>query len=86
MGSSLFGFDHFGTASTPDKEEKDKDKKEQERTPTEENRKLPIINPIVKLPNWPSTYNFIIFRNANLLTITFFPKILLEVPVLFPNV
>lgn len=52
MGSTLFGFDHFATAATPEKEDKDKDKKE--KTPTEENRKLPIINPIVKLPNWPS--------------------------------
>ncbi|XP_037809708.1 diacylglycerol kinase eta isoform X6 [Lucilia sericata] len=56
MGSTLFGFDHFAAAaaagSTPEKE--DKDKKEKEKTPTEENRKLPIINPIVKLPNWPN--------------------------------
>ncbi|XP_075145114.1 diacylglycerol kinase eta isoform X3 [Haematobia irritans] len=49
-GSSLFGFDHFGMA--PEKE--DKEKKEKDKTPTEENRKLPIINPIVKLPNWPN--------------------------------
>ncbi|XP_073819410.1 diacylglycerol kinase eta isoform X3 [Musca autumnalis] len=49
-GSSIFGFDHFG--ATPEKEEKDK--KEKDKTPTEENRKLPIINPIVKLPNWPN--------------------------------
>ncbi|XP_013118345.1 diacylglycerol kinase eta isoform X1 [Stomoxys calcitrans] len=47
-GSSLFGFDHFGTG--PEKEDKEK----KDKTPTEENRKLPIINPIVKLPNWPN--------------------------------
>lgn len=50
MGSSIFGFDHFGV-STPDKEDKKNDK-----ALTEENRKLPIINPIVKLPNWPSKW------------------------------
>ena len=55
MGSSLFGFDHFVAAATPEKEEKDKDKKDKDKTPSEENRKLPIINPIVKLPNWPSS-------------------------------
>ncbi|XP_065354344.1 diacylglycerol kinase eta isoform X2 [Calliphora vicina] len=52
MGSTLFGFDHFASAATPEKE--DKERKEKEKTPTEENRKLPIINPIVKLPNWPN--------------------------------
>lgn len=50
MGSTLFGFDHFAAAATPEKEDKDK----KEKSTTEENRKLPIINPIVKLPNWPS--------------------------------
>lgn len=53
MGSTLFGFDHL---STGDKE--DKPGKEREKTPMEEaNRKLPIINPLVRLPNWPSKNN-----------------------------
>ncbi|KAH8369382.1 hypothetical protein KR009_009242 [Drosophila setifemur] len=51
MGSTLFGFDHFAAA---DKE----DKCFKEKTPTEEaNRKLPIINPLVRLPNWPNLAN-----------------------------
>ncbi|XP_030373611.1 diacylglycerol kinase eta isoform X2 [Scaptodrosophila lebanonensis] len=53
MGSTLFGFDHFGTADKDDKSGKEKDK-----TPPEEcNRKLPIINPLVRLPNWPNLTN-----------------------------
>lgn len=50
MGSTLFGFEHFSAGDKDEKPGKDK-----ERTPTEEtNRKLPIINPLVRLPNWPS--------------------------------
>ncbi|XP_017960247.1 diacylglycerol kinase eta isoform X9 [Drosophila navojoa] len=53
MGSTLFGFEHFSTGDKDEKPGKDK-----ERTPTEEtNRKLPIINPIVRLPNWPNLAN-----------------------------
>ena len=53
MGSTLFGFDHFGGGGgSGDKDDRtNKDKKE---TPTDENKKLPIINPLVRLPNWPS--------------------------------
>ncbi|XP_037950398.1 diacylglycerol kinase eta isoform X4 [Teleopsis dalmanni] len=52
MGSTLFGFDHFGGG---EKDDKNKDK---EKTPTEEtNKKLPIINPLVRLPNWPNLTN-----------------------------
>ncbi|XP_039231591.1 diacylglycerol kinase eta isoform X11 [Drosophila yakuba] len=55
MGSTLFGFDHLASA------EKDKDEKggkDKDKTPTEEtNRKLPIINPLVRLPNWPNLAN-----------------------------
>ncbi|XP_034487795.1 diacylglycerol kinase eta isoform X1 [Drosophila innubila] len=50
MGSTLFGFEHFNAGDKEEKPGKDK-----EKTPTEEpNRKLPIINPIVRLPNWPN--------------------------------
>ncbi|XP_043863129.1 diacylglycerol kinase eta isoform X4 [Drosophila mojavensis] len=53
MGSTLFGFEHFSAGDKDEKPGKDK-----ERTPTEEtNRKLPIINPIVRLPNWPNLAN-----------------------------
>ncbi|XP_032593340.1 diacylglycerol kinase eta isoform X1 [Drosophila grimshawi] len=51
MGSTLFGFEHFS-----DKEERQG--KDKERTPPEEtSRKMPIINPIVRLPNWPNLAN-----------------------------
>uniref|UniRef100_A0A6P4F0V2 Diacylglycerol kinase n=1 Tax=Drosophila rhopaloa TaxID=1041015 RepID=A0A6P4F0V2_DRORH len=53
MGSTIFGFDHFAAGDKEDKGGKDK-----EKTPTEEtNRKLPIINPLVRLPNWPNLAN-----------------------------
>ncbi|KRF78929.1 uncharacterized protein Dvir_GJ10956, isoform C [Drosophila virilis] len=53
MGSSLFGFEHFSGGDKDDKSGRDK-----EKTPTEEaNRKLPIINPLVRLPNWPTLAN-----------------------------
>ncbi|XP_022220033.2 diacylglycerol kinase eta isoform X3 [Drosophila obscura] len=53
MGSTLFGFDHFAAGDKDDKTGKDK-----EKTPTEETtRKLPIINPLVRLPNWPNLAN-----------------------------
>ncbi|XP_017144905.1 diacylglycerol kinase eta isoform X1 [Drosophila miranda] len=53
MGSTLFGFDHFAAGDKDDKAGKDK-----EKTPTEETtRKLPIINPLVRLPNWPNLAN-----------------------------
>ncbi|XP_064545646.1 diacylglycerol kinase eta isoform X2 [Drosophila montana] len=53
MGSSLFGFEHFSGGDKDDKLGRDK-----EKTPTEEaNRKLPIINPLVRLPNWPTLAN-----------------------------
>ncbi|XP_017861208.1 PREDICTED: diacylglycerol kinase eta isoform X8 [Drosophila arizonae] len=53
MGSTLFGFEHFSAGDKDEKPGKDK-----ERTPPEEtNRKLPIINPIVRLPNWPNLAN-----------------------------
>ncbi|XP_017848729.1 diacylglycerol kinase eta isoform X5 [Drosophila busckii] len=56
MGSTLFGYEHFGGAS--DKDEKPGKDKEKEKTLMEEtNRKLPIINPIVRLPNWPNLTN-----------------------------
>ncbi|XP_017057132.1 LOW QUALITY PROTEIN: diacylglycerol kinase eta [Drosophila ficusphila] len=55
MGSTLFGFDHFAAG---DKDKEDKGGKDKEKTPTEEtNRKLPIINPLVRLPNWPNLAN-----------------------------
>ncbi|XP_068156748.1 diacylglycerol kinase eta isoform X4 [Drosophila tropicalis] len=55
MGSTLFGFDHFAAG---DKDKDDKTGKDKEKTPTEEtNRKLPIINPLVRLPNWPNLSN-----------------------------
>ncbi|XP_052837076.1 diacylglycerol kinase eta isoform X2 [Drosophila gunungcola] len=55
MGSTLFGFDHFAAG---DKDKEERAGKEKEKTPTEEtNRKLPIINPLVRLPNWPNLAN-----------------------------
>jgi len=52
MGSTLFGFDHLASA---EKDKEEKSGKDKEKTPTDEtNRKLPIINPLVRLPNWPS--------------------------------
>ncbi|KAH8346857.1 hypothetical protein KR059_001069 [Drosophila kikkawai] len=55
MGSTLFGFDHFAAG---DKDKEEKAGKDKEKTPTEEtNRKLPIINPLVRLPNWPNLAN-----------------------------
>ncbi|KAH8241167.1 hypothetical protein KR032_001023 [Drosophila birchii] len=55
MGSTLFGFDHF---SAGDKDKEEKAGKDKEKTPTEEtSRKLPIINPLVRLPNWPNLAN-----------------------------
>uniref|UniRef100_A0A1A9W1M5 Diacylglycerol kinase n=1 Tax=Glossina brevipalpis TaxID=37001 RepID=A0A1A9W1M5_9MUSC len=54
LGSTLFNFDHFGLGADKTNDEKDKDKKDKEKTSTEENKKLPIINPLVKLPNWPN--------------------------------
>lgn len=53
MGSTLFGFDHFS-----DKERgEEKGTKEKEKATTDDsNKKLPIINPLVTLPNWPSKY------------------------------
>ncbi|XP_037891188.1 diacylglycerol kinase eta isoform X6 [Glossina fuscipes] len=54
LGSTLFNFDHFGLGTDKTGDDKDKDKKDKEKTPTEENKKLPIINPLVKLPNWPN--------------------------------
>lgn len=69
MGSSLFGFDHFGGSSgggggggnntKGDKERDDKRKKEKERSVGAEDgpKKMPIINPLVRLPNWPSVCN-----------------------------
>lgn len=58
MGSTLFGFDHFAAGGDKDKEEKAG--KDKEKTPTEEtSRKLPIINPLVRLPNWPSKLGFL---------------------------
>lgn len=56
LGSTLFNFDHFGLGADKTGDDKDKDKKDKEKTPTEENKKLPIINPLVKLPNWPSKF------------------------------
>ncbi|XP_062121412.1 diacylglycerol kinase eta isoform X1 [Drosophila sulfurigaster albostrigata] len=53
MGSTLFGFEHFNAGDKEEKLSKDK-----EKTPTEEtSRKLPIINPLVRLPNWPNLTN-----------------------------
>ncbi|XP_050317994.1 diacylglycerol kinase eta-like isoform X6 [Bactrocera neohumeralis] len=64
MGSALFGFDHFGGGSgggNPggDKERDDKSKKDKERLLGAEDgaRKMPIINPLVRLPNWPTLAN-----------------------------
>ncbi|XP_018796299.1 PREDICTED: diacylglycerol kinase eta isoform X4 [Bactrocera latifrons] len=64
MGSALFGFDHFGGGSgggNPggDKERDDKGKKDKERLLGAEDgaRKMPIINPLVRLPNWPTLAN-----------------------------
>ncbi|KMZ02079.1 diacylglycerol kinase eta isoform X11 [Drosophila simulans] len=55
MGSTLFGFDHLASA---EKDKEEKGGKDKEKTPTEEtNRKLPIINPLVRLPNWPNLAN-----------------------------
>ncbi|XP_017090473.2 diacylglycerol kinase eta isoform X3 [Drosophila bipectinata] len=55
MGSTLFGFDQFAGG---DKEKDEKGCKDKEKTPTEEaGRKLPIINPLVRLPNWPNLAN-----------------------------
>nr|NP_001246971.1 uncharacterized protein Dmel_CG34384, isoform E [Drosophila melanogaster]AFH06290.1 uncharacterized protein Dmel_CG34384, isoform E [Drosophila melanogaster] len=55
MGSTLFGFDHLASA---EKDKEEKSGKDKEKTPTDEtNRKLPIINPLVRLPNWPNLAN-----------------------------
>ncbi|XP_065723003.2 diacylglycerol kinase eta isoform X5 [Drosophila suzukii] len=55
MGSTLFGFDHLASG---DKDKEEKGGKDKEKTPTEETgRKLPIINPLVRLPNWPNLSN-----------------------------
>ncbi|XP_033167999.1 diacylglycerol kinase eta isoform X4 [Drosophila mauritiana] len=55
MGSTLFGFDHLASA---EKDKEEKGGKDKDKTPTEEtNRKLPIINPLVRLPNWPNLAN-----------------------------
>lgn len=61
MGSALFGFDHMGGGSGGgntggDKERDDKGKKDKDRLMSTEDgaRKMPIINPLVRLPNWPS--------------------------------
>jgi len=66
MGSTLFGFDHLASG---DKDKEEKGGKDKEKTPTEETgRKLPIINPLVRLPNWPSKDHFCpsIFFNSML--------------------
>ncbi|XP_049317688.1 diacylglycerol kinase eta isoform X7 [Bactrocera dorsalis] len=62
MGSALFGFDHFGGGGgNPggDKERDDKGKKDNQRLLGAEDgaRKMPIINPLVRLPNWPTLAN-----------------------------
>lgn len=46
------------TAFYSDTEKKDKEKKEDK-----ENRKLPIINPLVRLPTWPSEYLAVALSN-----------------------
>nr|XP_036234017.1 diacylglycerol kinase eta isoform X4 [Bactrocera oleae] len=64
MGSALFGFDHMGGGSGGgntggDKERDDKGKKDKDRLMSNEDgaRKMPIINPLVRLPNWPTLAN-----------------------------
>ncbi|XP_067638667.1 diacylglycerol kinase eta isoform X2 [Eurosta solidaginis] len=60
MGSALFGFDHFGTAANGggDKERDEKGQKDRDRASGEEGaKKMPIINPLVRLPNWPTLAN-----------------------------
>ncbi|XP_053969268.1 diacylglycerol kinase eta-like isoform X1 [Anastrepha ludens] len=62
MGSALFGFDHFGAGSIGglggDKERDEKGNKDKERMAGEEGaKKMPIINPLVRLPNWPTLAN-----------------------------
>ncbi|XP_049305462.1 diacylglycerol kinase eta-like [Bactrocera dorsalis] len=64
MGSALFGFDHFGGGSGDgnsggDKKRDDKGKKDKECLLGAEDgaRKMPIINPPVRLPNWPTLAN-----------------------------
>lgn len=49
MGSSPFSFDHGEGKDREDQISKDKE-------PIDDaNKKLPIINPLVRLPTWPST-------------------------------
>ncbi|XP_036329541.1 diacylglycerol kinase eta-like isoform X1 [Rhagoletis pomonella] len=62
MGSALFGFDHFGaggvSGTSGDKDRDDKGNKDREKCAGEEGvRKMPIINPLVRLPNWPTLAN-----------------------------
>lgn len=56
----MFGFDHLGGGggssgsgggASGDRDREDKGKKDEDGS-----KKLPIINPLVRLPNWPSKY------------------------------
>ncbi|XP_004518470.1 diacylglycerol kinase eta isoform X2 [Ceratitis capitata] len=60
-GSTLFGFDHLGGGggssgsgggASGDRDREDKGKKDEDGS-----KKLPIINPLVRLPNWPTLAN-----------------------------
>lgn len=51
MGSTLgFGFER----NTKDKTEKQHNKDDSDTEKSETIKKLPIINPLVRLPSWPS--------------------------------
>jgi len=76
MGSTLFGFDHLASG---DKDKEEKGGKDKEKTPTEETgRKLPIINPLVRLPNWPSKDHFI--PNSHKFSLLQFHKLMIFSP------
>ncbi|XP_055852090.1 diacylglycerol kinase eta isoform X2 [Episyrphus balteatus] len=51
MGSSLFGYDHGDGKDKDDRSGKEKE------TIDDAQKKLPIINPLVRLPSWPNITN-----------------------------
>lgn len=53
MGSTFFGFDHH--------EREEKGSKDRSKVAVEQNKKLPIINPLVRLPTWPCKFTHDIF-------------------------